>query len=649
MSTPNTVWMQLKSLKLSDGARVVESTTRPESSPASATNMLKAFMAEHQISGTTLRQADVVGSGGEAKTTKVHHTGGSGADNSNNNTGSSGGGGNGGAKSVRILRATPRSQQQQHQQQHLGGTWEEGNAATTQSSTLEQLRRAFPTTTISAAPESAPTLPPVVIAPLDVEPSAVRVSTVVAGDATSPKLLGPIDNLNAQKPIICTAPPCKGRYIIVGDIHGCPKQLEELMSKLNYQRGEDCLILAGDLVNKGPDSIGAVQLAQKLGAIGVLGNHDNTLLNCISRYRKRQLPQQEEFDPVMRLAASFPQECEDYLRSLPHILRVPKYNVLVVHAGLNMNHSIEDQDVHEIMHMRRLEKLGDDDKKPRSKPKWRAVIKGSRGEPWGKMWTGPECVVFGHDARSGLQKHPFAYGIDTGCVYGDKLTCLVYGPDSPQGTLVSVPGLPKFTNEKQGLPPPAAAIYEQCIEDLERRILRPTSRATPCVGTGLSDFKPTFLSAPPTGASPTARSPPPVSAGVGSSEKWSSKRCGVEQITLLALSKAGELRSVNTLMCLPVYEAAWLSWLHSDADECARAFWIPFVEGVLEALLRAPAESVADCADDVLQLALEACDEVEAVRRHLASQLRSLAAREVAGSLAVSKATAKLLRSLAAS
>ena len=64
------------------------------------------------------------------------------------------------------------------------------------------------------------------------------------------------------------------RRIFVGDIQGCREQLEQLLSAVGFVAGTDRLIPVGDLVNKGPDSEGVLDLAIKLNAEPVLGNHD---------------------------------------------------------------------------------------------------------------------------------------------------------------------------------------------------------------------------------------------------------------------------------------------------------------------------------------------------------------------------------------
>jgi diadenosine tetraphosphatase ApaH/serine/threonine PP2A family protein phosphatase len=95
---------------------------------------------------------------------------------------------------------------------------------------------------------------------------------------------------------------------------------------------------------------------------------------------------------------------------------------VVVHGGLVPGVAVEKQERDHLLNLRSIAADGQPSKR-------------IEGTPWGALWPGPEQVVYGHDAVRGLQRHPFATGLDTGCVYGRALTALVL----PAGELVSVP------------------------------------------------------------------------------------------------------------------------------------------------------------------------------------------------------------------
>lgn len=200
------------------------------------------------------------------------------------------------------------------------------------------------------------------------------------------------------------------RRIFVGDIQGCREQLEQLLAKVGFASG-DRLIPVGDLVNKGPDSDGVLDLAMQLGAEPVLGNHDLSWLakgRCAERH-------------------------ETWLRSQP-IVRVFD-DLIAVHAGLHpaWNEekltSLTAEEVNFAVNVRYCDASGTRPASDWPPPEPPFL-------PWDEFYMGDKRVVFGHWARRRLVQRPNCIGLDTGCVYGGELTAWIAEEDR----IVQVPG-----------------------------------------------------------------------------------------------------------------------------------------------------------------------------------------------------------------
>ncbi|MCS6798775.1 MAG: metallophosphoesterase [Myxococcota bacterium] len=195
-------------------------------------------------------------------------------------------------------------------------------------------------------------------------------------------------------------------YLIVGDVHGC---LEELVALVDRYGAGRTLVHVGDLVAKGPDSRGVVAYCAERSVLGVRGNHDERILAWQHAVDRGLTP-----PPVarehMRVCEELGEREWAYLRALPYVLPLPDVGVVVVHGGLVPGVPLEAQRPEHVVAMRTL--------RPDGTPSDRL----EDGVLWATRWPGPQEVVFGHDAISGLQRHRFATGIDTGCVYGGRLT-----------------------------------------------------------------------------------------------------------------------------------------------------------------------------------------------------------------------------------
>jgi len=195
---------------------------------------------------------------------------------------------------------------------------------------------------------------------------------------------------------------------IVGDVHGCAGELEALLEQIRFDEHEDRLVFVGDLVVRGPDSAGVLALARRLGARAVRGNHEDRLLS----WRRHGKPLGAEHARVADVLSD-----DDWLmlEAMPLWIDLPEHNVRVVHAGLIPGTPLERTPAEAMLKVRTIDARGRWSDEPDAGPLWAA------------RYEGPPHVVFGHHARAEPQLHPWATGIDTGCVYGGRLTAAVLG------------------------------------------------------------------------------------------------------------------------------------------------------------------------------------------------------------------------------
>ncbi|TAE47738.1 MAG: polynucleotide kinase-phosphatase [Bacteroidetes bacterium] len=236
-----------------------------------------------------------------------------------------------------------------------------------------------------------------------------------------------------------------GPFDIIGDIHGCMDELVELLTRLGYEiRKEEPgpgtygysvkhpegrkVIFLGDLVDRGPDSPGVLRLVMSMVASGdalcVPGNHDVKFEQYLSgkkvqlKHGLEETVRQFEAEPDPR----FRQSVQKFIYGLISHYVLDQGRLVVAHAGVR-----EEMQGRGSGAVRAFclygETTGEIDE---------------FGLPvrynWAKEYRGKAKVVYGHTPVPDAEWLNKTIDIDTGCVFGGKLTALRY----PEEQLVSV-------------------------------------------------------------------------------------------------------------------------------------------------------------------------------------------------------------------
>ncbi|MBF0428382.1 MAG: symmetrical bis(5'-nucleosyl)-tetraphosphatase [Magnetococcales bacterium] len=276
----------------------------------------------------------------------------------------------------------------------------------------------------------------------------------------------------------------------VGDVHGSLPELKALLTAIGFRASRDRLWFVGDVINRGPDSLGTLRFIRDLGdrAITLMGNHEARALMGLSGHGDPL------FDSQMGFLTQAPdvEEWYTWLRGLPLLHHDPELETVMVHAGVHPDWTLEDakqraEKLHEILQddeqigpffsdaekifsaveedataclnfsnadlknatnclrfafsvMTRIRLCEEKGRLVWSNP----ALTSAKSDllplrPWYELVKWPEGlqVVYGHWAAAGLNAKGRFLGLDSGCVYGGQLTAVRL--DHPGKPLIQVP------------------------------------------------------------------------------------------------------------------------------------------------------------------------------------------------------------------
>lgn len=225
------------------------------------------------------------------------------------------------------------------------------------------------------------------------------------------------------------------RTIIIGDIHGCYREFEALLDKAAFEAQDDRLILLGDLIDRGPDSFSVLKKALELKAdmgerfVCLMGNHEDLAVDAVDT-GDRSLWNSNGGGISRKSfykAGSRIQRYAGYLRSLPLYYETGDW--ICVHAGISSKGPKETR---------------------------RDIFLWDRGIAYGEPYCG-KLLIYGHTPMKAVTYQDGAGGVsaipqriwrrlpvtgsiclDTGCVYGGRLSAMVI-EESGEYQILAVP------------------------------------------------------------------------------------------------------------------------------------------------------------------------------------------------------------------
>jgi bis(5'-nucleosyl)-tetraphosphatase (symmetrical) len=221
------------------------------------------------------------------------------------------------------------------------------------------------------------------------------------------------------------------RLIIYGDIHGCYDEFIQLRKKINLSK-EDIEICVGDVITRGKASIKTLRYLQANNIKSVLGNHEDKLIRYLEHQKSLKINPIKLDNDEKNIVNSLNKQDIEFLQKMPLFMKFGE--IVILHGGLQ-NHfhldEISKKTQAKILRMRFLDESGNFislDQESKKLIFWADIYDGNQG-----------FVVYGHQKFDEEKINKHALGIDTGCVYGRKLTASIFkNTNISKFTIVSV-------------------------------------------------------------------------------------------------------------------------------------------------------------------------------------------------------------------
>lgn len=201
---------------------------------------------------------------------------------------------------------------------------------------------------------------------------------------------------------------------VIGDVHGCYYTLLELLSKLHKDAR---IIFVGDLCDRGLYSKEVIDLVIEKNYEVILGNHEDFMLKHVDDYLNGINNIWYDNDQIggRKTIESYKSDNNILLKHIKYLKKLPRYiqiDMFFITHGLGLPY-FRRKDFKDIDIQNGLIKARITDEST----KW--------GNSWEKDWRNYNVInIFGHTDYQEVEINHNYYGIDTGCVYGRKLTAI---------------------------------------------------------------------------------------------------------------------------------------------------------------------------------------------------------------------------------